>query len=307
VRVLSEILRLENVCKELGKQKVVDSVSFAVRAGEIFGMLGPNGAGKSTTIRCLMGIISPDEGSINFSFAKNGEIPRTQIGYLPEERGMYRNVPIMDTILYLARLKDYPVAKARTRTLEYLEKFGLKGLEKAKVEELSKGMAQKVQFIASVIHEPKILILDEPFSGLDPVSQNVFKEEVRSLAAQGTAVLLSAHQMNLVEELCDRIFLINRGKQVLYGGVSEIKQQFADFKCEIIGANEGVDFSSLKSVSRVERERGRTTLFLTPDTSVRELLSELPPNTIIDEMHVDRISLHDIFVHIATGGETHER
>lgn len=305
--IMADLLRLENVSKSFGKQLVVDDVSFAVKEGEIFGMLGPNGAGKSTTIRCLMGILAPDAGSIHFEFSKPGSIPRSQIGYLPEERGLYKNVPVIDTILYLARLKDYPLAKAKTRTLEYLEKFNLKGLERAKVEELSKGMAQKVQFIASIVHEPKLLILDEPFSGLDPVSQNVIMEEVRTLAAKGTSILLSAHQMNLVEELCDRIFLIHKGKQVLYGGVNEIKKQFADYKCDIIGTNDHVDFTSLKSVDRVERAKARTTLFLGTNYSVRELLLELPPTTVIDEMHVDRISLHDIFVQIATGGETYER
>lgn len=305
--VMADLIRLENVSKSFGKQRVVDDVSFAVTEGEIFGMLGPNGAGKSTTIRCLMGILMPDAGAIHFEFAKPGTIPRAQIGYLPEERGLYKNVPVLDTILYLARLKDYPLAKAKARTLEYLEKFDLKGLERATVEELSKGMAQKVQFIASIVHEPKLLILDEPFSGLDPVSQNVIKEEVRALASKGTAILLSAHQMNLVEELCNRIFLIHKGKQVLYGGVNEIKEQFADYKCDIIGANDHVDFSALKSVGRVERTKSRTTLFLSANSSVRDLLLELPPTTVIDEMHVDRISLHDIFVHIATGGETNER
>ncbi|KAF0196986.1 MAG: ABC transporter ATP-binding protein [Bacillota bacterium] len=304
---MRHLLRLEKVTKSFGKQCVVDNVSFAINEGEIFGMLGPNGAGKSTTIRCLMGILMPDAGSIHFEFAKPGAIPRAQIGYLPEERGLYKNVPVIDTILYLARLKDYPVAKAKARTLEYLEKFDLKGLERATVEELSKGMAQKVQFIASIVHEPKLLILDEPFSGLDPVSQNIIKEEVRTLASKGTAILLSAHQMNLVEELCDRIFLIHKGKQVLYGGVTEIKEQFADYKCDIIGTNDHVDFSVLQSVGRVERAKSRTTLFLRTSSSIQDLLLELPPITVIDEMHVDRISLHDIFVHIATGGETDER
>lgn len=304
---MHELLRLERVTKEFSRNRVVDDVSFEVRAGEIFGMLGPNGAGKSTTIRCLMGIIMPDSGAIHFSFAKPGVIPRSQIGYLPEERGLYRNVPVLDIILYLARLKDYSADRAKTRALEYLEKFDLKGLERAKVEELSKGMAQKVQFIASVVHEPKLLILDEPFSGLDPVSQNIFKEEIRALAAKGTAILLSAHQLNLVEELCDRIFLINKGRQVLYGGVSEIKADFADFKCDIYGDNSHVDFAALQSVARVERERLRTTLFLRSHASVRELLLELPAATVIEEMHVDRISLHDIFVQVATRGDDNAR
>lgn len=304
---MSNLLSLENVTKSFGKNVVVDNVSFEVREGEIFGMLGPNGAGKSTTIRCLMGILMPDSGSITYSFVRPGVIPRANIGYLPEERGLYKDVPVMDIILYLAQLKGYPVTKARARTMEYLEKFDLRGKEKAKVEELSKGMAQKIQFIASVVHEPKLLVLDEPFSGLDPVSQNIIKEEIRSLTAGGMSVLLSAHQMNLLEELCDRIFLINKGKQVLYGSVREIKEQFADFKCDITGHNEHINFAQLRAVARVEQDRLRTTLYLSSGATIQELLRELPEGVNIDEMHVDRISLHDIFVSIATGGDRNER
>lgn len=299
---MSKLLQLENVTKSFGGTTVVNNVSFGVEEGEIFGVLGPNGAGKSTTIRCILGIIQPDSGEVRFGFSPRG-VPRSQIGYLPEERGMYKDVPVMDIILYLARLKDYPVARARQRALELLERLDLKGKDKAKVEELSKGMAQKVQFIASVIHEPKLLILDEPFSGLDPVSQNVMRHEIKELTKKGTSILLSAHQMNLVEELCDRIFLINKGEQVVYGKVSAVKEQYADYKCVIHGDNDHIAFETLTTVRHVERDRSRTTVYLRNDVPVQRLLQELPTTVEIREMHVDRISLHDIFVAVATGGD----
>ena len=162
------VLKVEGLNKWFKDKQVLHDISFEVYKGEIMAILGPNGAGKSTTIRNIMGIIYPDEGTVTFNNQK--EIPRHKIGYLPEERGLYKNVKVMDILLYLAELKDYPLDKAKQRALHYLQKFGLEGKENASVEELSKGMGQKVQFIASVIHEPELLILDEPFSGLDPVS-----------------------------------------------------------------------------------------------------------------------------------------
>ena len=184
------MLTVEGLGKSFKDKQIISNISFEVKKGEIMALLGPNGAGKSTTIRNIMGIMYPDEGSITFHNSKGKGIPRNKIGYLPEERGLYKNVKVMDILLYLAELKDYPLDRAKQRALDYLKKFGLEGKDKVSVEELSKGMGQKVQFIAAIIHEPELLILDEPFSGLDPVSQELFKEEIRSLAANGTAILL---------------------------------------------------------------------------------------------------------------------
>lgn len=299
------VLSVENINKEFSKTKAVNNISFDVKAGEILGVLGPNGAGKSTTIRSIMGIILPDSGQINFSFksiqpSKNYK----PIGYLPEERGLYRDVKVMDVLLYLADLKGYPLDKAKKRALDYMEKFDLSGKEKSKVEELSKGMAQKVQFIASVIHEPELLILDEPFSGLDPVSQDVFKDEIRSIAQNGTAILLSSHQMNLVEVLCDRLFLINKGEKVLYGPLDKIKENYANFRCSIIGDNEHIDFMKFPFIEKIEDIGNKKTLYFKngtiPETAIRDL--SLKAN--IRELYLDRISLHDIFVNVAKGGKS---
>lgn len=295
---MQTVLKVENLGKSFKNTQIIRDISFDVRKGEIMAILGPNGAGKSTTIRNIMGIMYPDEGTIEFH--NHGEIPRNKIGYLPEERGLYKNVKVMDILLYLAELKDYPLNKAKDRALAYLEKYDLKGKEHVSVEELSKGMGQKVQFIASIIHEPELLILDEPFSGLDPVSQELFKEEIRNLAKNGTAILLSSHQMNLVEEICDRLFLIHRGQKMIYGNMDDVKREYANFKCTIRGKNDRNELEGLLDVQRVEQTEDRTILYLSKNVHVASWLRQLPDHLEINELSIDRISLHEIFIDIAT-------
>lgn len=206
----------------------------------------------------------------------------------------------MDILLYLAELKDYPLNRAKQRALEYLKKFGLEGKDNVSVEELSKGMGQKVQFIASILHEPELLILDEPFSGLDPVSQELFKDEIRSLARNGTAILLSSHQMNLVEEMADRLFLIHRGTKVISGSLSEVKKEYANFKCTIHGSNSHEVLESLPEVERVEHSDEAAVLFLSKRVQPANWLRNLPEQLDVQELSIDRISLHEIFIDIAT-------
>ena len=222
------VLEVESVVKQYHRKTAVDGVSFSVQRGEILGFLGPNGAGKTTTLRMIMGITAPDSGRVTFRIEGMQDphrVPKQRIGYLPEERGLYKEARVMDVLLFLASIKGMRRDEARRKALEWLERFELSAYATAKIEELSKGMAQKVQFIAAILHEPDLVVLDEPFSGLDPVNQNVFREEIRRLADRGTAILLSSHQMNLVEETCDRIFLINNGRRVLYGTLVDIKAQ----------------------------------------------------------------------------------
>lgn len=291
--------------RELGKaftRYVVRDMSFDVHAGEIMAILGPNGAGKSTTIRCIMGILEPDEGTILFPGHPHNRIPRQKIGYLPEERGLYKNVQVLDLLLFLAELKDYPRKKARERALWYLEKFGLKGQENSRVEELSKGMAQKVQFIASVIHEPELLVLDEPFSGLDPVSQEIFKQEIRELAAQGTGILLSSHQMNLVEAICHRLLMIHSGHKVIEGPIDEVKRRYGSFKCTIRGQFDHQQLRCLPGVESVTVDDDRTLLYLSEDVHPAAWLHHLPEDLDFVELAIDRISLHEIFLKVAAGG-----
>lgn len=301
------VIKIEGIGKSYKDKKIISNISFEVRKGEILGILGPNGAGKSTTIRNIMGIVHPDEGQVIFSGSQSNDIPRGKIGYLPEERGLYKKISIMDILLYFAELKDYPKKKARERALFYLKKLGLEGKEKSSIEELSKGMGQKVQFIAAIIHEPELLILDEPFSGLDPVSQEVMTAEIRELAANGTAILLSAHQMNLVEEICDRIFMIHRGQKVIYGTMDEVKDAYGSFKCTIIGDNEQASLEQLPKVQKVEQDGSTSIIYLDRDVIPADWLKQLPDNVNIRELKLNRISLHEIFIDIATDNHILER
>ncbi|WP_026907849.1 ABC transporter ATP-binding protein [Paucisalibacillus globulus] len=294
------MLTVDGLKKSFKNKQALKGISFEVRKGEIMAILGPNGAGKSTTIRNIMGIMYPDEGSITFHNHQGKEIPRHKIGYLPEERGLYKNVRVMDILLYLADLKDYPLDKAKERILMYLKKFDLEGKEKIAVDELSKGMGQKVQFIGSILHEPELLILDEPFSGLDPVSQELFKEEIRGLADNGTAILLSSHQMNLVEEMCDRLFMIQNGQKVIYGTLDEVKTKYANFKCTIHGKNNLQVLESIPQVGRVEQKDEMAVLYLEQDVEPTNWLRSLPSEVVVHELKMNRISLHEIFIDIAT-------
>lgn len=297
---METILKVDKLNKSFKDKQVLHNISFDVKKGEIMAILGPNGAGKSTTIRNIMGIMYPDEGEVTFHNHNGVGIPKNKIGYLPEERGLYKNVKVMDILLYLANLKDYPLDKAKERILSYLKKFDLEGKEKVAIEELSKGMGQKVQFIGAIIHEPELLILDEPFSGLDPVSQEVFKNEIRNLRDQGTAILLSSHQMNLVEEMCDRLFMIQRGQKVIYGTLDDVKTEYANFKCTIQGNNEISLLEQIAEVESVEQDGDSSVLYLTKDVVPSQWLRQLPAELNIHELSIDRVSLHEIFVDIAT-------
>lgn len=297
---MDTLLSVQNLKKSFKDKEALKGISFEVHRGEIMAILGPNGAGKSTTIRNIMGIMYPDSGEIHFHQQTGEGIPKSKIGYLPEERGLYKDVKVMDILLYLADLKDYPISKAKERVLKYLKKFDLEGKENTSVEELSKGMSQKVQFIGSILHEPDLLILDEPFSGLDPVSQEVFKEEISSLAANGTAILLSSHQMNLVEQMCDRLFMIQHGQKVIYGTLDEVKKQYANFKCILHGENPPALLEKIPEVDRIEYQGTRTILHLQKGVVPHHWLKQLPVDLDIQELHINRISLHEIFIDIAT-------
>lgn len=297
---MSTMLEVNGLNKYFKDKHVLKDITFEVKRGEIMAVLGPNGAGKSTTIRNIMGILYPDEGTIRFPQHDGNGIPQNKIGYLPEERGLYKNVKVMDILLYLADLKDYPLDKAKERILAYLKKFDLEGKENVSVEELSKGMGQKVQFIGAIVHEPELLILDEPFSGLDPVSQDIFKDEIRRLRDEGTAILLSSHQMNLVEEMCDRLFMIQRGEKVIYGSLDDVKTEYANFKCTIHGQNDLALLRSIPDVEQVETDGNTSVLYLTKDVDPNGWLQSLPDGLHIQELTINRVSLHEIFIDIAT-------
>jgi ABC-2 type transport system ATP-binding protein len=222
------ILRLENVVKTYDKHTAVNDVSFEVPKGSVFGLLGPNGAGKTSLIRIITTITGADSGSVYLDGEKlNSEHP-SYIGYMPEERGLYKKMKVGEHLLYLAQLKGLSKAKAREQIAAWFKKFDIEDWWDKKVEELSKGMQQKIQFIATVIHRPKLLILDEPFSGLDPINTNLIKSEIDQMNKNGTSIIFSTHRMEQVEEICEHIVLINQGKKVLEGEVAAIKNQFKD-------------------------------------------------------------------------------
>jgi ABC-2 type transport system ATP-binding protein len=224
------IISVDTVRKSYGEKVAVDDVTFAMPPDAILGLLGPNGAGKTSLIRMITTITAPDSGQIYFNGEPLSGYHPTQIGYLPEERGLYKKMYVGEHLLYLARLKGLSKADATTRAKDWLKKFGLDNQWDRKVEELSKGMQQQVQFIATVIHDPKLLILDEPFSGLDPVNATRMREEILRLHAAGTGIIFSTHRMEQVEELCEYIVLINNGAKILEGKVADIRRRFQDDK-----------------------------------------------------------------------------
>ncbi|HEY4967913.1 MAG TPA: ATP-binding cassette domain-containing protein, partial [Puia sp.] len=249
------MLEAEHLKKYFTTQKAVDDISFKVEKGTIFGLLGPNGAGKTTLIRMITGIFYPDEGTIQFNGKKfNPDGDAARIGYMPEERGLYKKMKIGEQAVYFARLKGLSASEANSQAKDWFTRFEMQTWWNKKIEDLSKGMAQKLQFVITVMHHPELIILDEPFSGLDPVNANLIKDEIFRLAKNGASIIFSTHRMEQVEEICNQIVLINKGKKILDGSVANVKQDFKEnlFRitavplppdipeslCEIISKNE---------------------------------------------------------------------
>src|SRR6201994_5152322 len=225
----TNILEVSNLEKHFSSQVAVDKISFQLKEGSIFGLLGPNGAGKTTLIRMITGIFYPDEGTIQFQGRRFDPLRDiVQIGYMPEERGLYKKMKIGEQALYLAQLKGLSSKEAMAKVKEWFMKFEMQTWWNKKVEDLSKGMQQKLQFVITVLHEPKLIILDEPFSGLDPVNSNLIKDEIYALARKGCSIIFSTHRMEQVEEICDHIVLMNKGQKLLDGTVSSVKQQYKE-------------------------------------------------------------------------------
>ena len=247
------ILELQNLKKYYATQKAVDDIGFSLEEGSIFGLLGPNGAGKTTLLRMITGIFYPDSGQILFEgrkFDPIKDIPK--IGYMPEERGLYKKMKIGEQALYLAQLKGLPKSEAIKKIKEWFEKFEMESWWNKKVDDLSKGMSQKLQFVTTVLHEPKLLILDEPFSGLDPVNSNLMKDEIFQLSRKGVTIIFSTHRMEQVEEICDKIVLVNKGRKILDGRLDQIKNDFKEhiFKVgfdEVAAISENNIFKTMRS------------------------------------------------------------
>ena len=293
-------MEARDLWKRYGDRDVVQGVSLAIQEGQLLGLVGPNGSGKTTTIRMVLDIIRPDRGTVSLFGGRMSQAARAKIGYLPEERGLYRGQRVLPTLIYLAELKGIPHALSSTRASEILECVGMAEHGNKKVRELSRGMGQLVQFAATVLHNPSFIVLDEPFSGLDPVNARIMKEVMGELSRQGTAILFSTHQMTDVEELCDNVVMINRGATLLNGPLVDIKRQYAD---NSVYVETPTPFTMPASATQV-LDRGRGNLIrLRPGTAPEAVLREL----LDAGVHVDRYelatpSLEEIFIRIV--GET---
>ena len=295
-------ISIKHLRKAYSTVVAVDDVSLEVPRGEIFGLLGPNGAGKTTAIRMLMDIIKPDAGEARVL----GELPgqsRRRVGYLPEERGLYRTLKVIDCLGYLGELKGMSRSAARQRARQLLERVELAEWGQRKVDELSRGMQQKVQLIASIIHDPELVILDEPFQGLDPVNAEMVRGLIRDLRAQGKTVVLSAHEMSLVEMLCERIALINHGRVVLYGRLDEIKLSFAPNAIEISPPQALAGWPGVLSVANVD---GRQRVTLAPSFQPRELLKQIVERGLpLDQFERATATLDEIFITVVKADGDH--
>lgn len=295
-------IRLEGVTKRFGKHTAVEDFDFEVPKGVICGLLGPNGSGKTTTIRMIMGILHPDEGSVSLFGADPDTTRRTKVGYLPEERGVYKKMQCLDLIMFLGEIRGVRRPEGRRRGLEWLERLGLEEWADKKVEDLSKGMQQKIQFIGTVIHEPELLILDEPFSGLDPINQDVLEEIVRDFHAKGTTILFSTHLMDQAERLCERVCLISNARKVLDADLSELKA--AERRGVVAVEFEGPDdWLRGPEIDRVEEADGALHLILRDGADHQAILQRgVQSGARILRFDLVEPRLHEIFVRHAGDG-----
>ena len=305
---MSNIIEIKNVSKTYGNYKALDDISINVPRQSIYGLLGPNGAGKTTLIRMLNQITAPDEGSIIFNGETLNRSHITQIGYLPEERGLYKSMKVGEQAIYLAQLKGVSQKDAEKRLKSWFNKFDILNWWDRKVEELSKGMQQKIQFIVTVIHNPQLLIFDEPFSGFDPINVNLLKKEILELRDKGATIIFSTHNMASVEELCDNIMLINKGKKVIEGSVYQIKQDNKENKFEVVLRNS--EIQKLKNsetfdlpenfslISENTDSNGETTLVISAnkETNPNILINNLSKKGTIVSYRELLPSMNDIFI-----------
>ena len=297
------ILEVKNLKKYFATQKAVDDISLSIEQGQIFGLLGPNGAGKTTLIRMITGIFYPDSGSIIFDgkpFDPANDIAK--IGYMPEERGLYKKMKIGEQTLYLAQLKGISKKEATQKIKEWFARFEMESWWNKKVEDLSKGMQQKLQFVTTVLHQPKLIILDEPFSGLDPVNSNLIKDEIFNLAQKGATIIFSTHRMEQVEEICDHIVLVNRGRKILDGTVHQVKQDFKENIYSVSLAGTGNDIADNEVFVIKGRSDNSLTIQKQEGKSNNEILQYLLSNGVsIESFNEILPSLNDIFIRQVEG------
>ena len=300
--MVQPIVSLRDVTKTFRGRAAVDRLSFDVHPGEVFALLGPNGAGKTTTVRMLVGILAPDSGSLTFALPKDarGRPDPTRTAYLPEDRGLWRDQPVLGTLVYLGALRGLSRKDASQRAEEWLKRLDLFERRHDKVETLSKGNQQRVQLAAAVLHRPSFAILDEPFSGLDPISQDMFLTLFRTIREEGTTILLSAHQMDLVERTADRVLLVNKGREILSGGIEELRRKLrAGTRLRIVAedAVAGDPLAGLEGVVSVERPSERELVVTVEDgRSLSPVLARAAASFAVRSVAVEEPRLHDVFV-----------
>ncbi len=294
------VLEVKNLVKSFNTVIAVDDISFSVPEGSVFGLIGRNGAGKTTTIRMMMNIYIPDSGEVILRGTKIGQEFKDKVGYLPEERGLYKKMKVMETLLFLAELKGKTGKEIEKKANEYLKKFDLIERKNSKLEDLSKGNQQKVQFLATVLHSPEFLILDEPFSGLDPINTNMVKEIILELKREGKVIIFSTHLMDFAEKMCDHIAMIDHGKIILQGALKDIKKKFAQRN---VSLNYEGDLSFLKNnpiIESIEDFGNSTGIKVKRSEQIQELLRLLIENNIVvNSFQANEISLHEIFIQLA--------
>lgn len=295
-------LEINNVSKSYGAKKVLDDISISVPKQSIYGLLGPNGAGKTTLIRIINQITMPDSGQVLLDGKPLSPNDVANIGYLPEERGLYKKMKVGEQAIYLAQLKGMDKQDADRKLRHWFVKFGITEWWNKKVEELSKGMQQKIQFIVTVIHEPKLLIFDEPFSGFDPVNVNLLKNEILQLRDNGATILFSTHNMSSVEELCDDIMLINKGEKILEGKVSDIKQQFKNHTYEMVVRpfKESINMPEGHTITTMENDRnGNIHITVNSENSNSLIRNILDEGELVSYKEI-LPSMNDIFINLVT-------
>lgn len=301
------LLEVKNVKKYFATQKAVDGASFNVEKGSIFGLLGPNGAGKTTLLRMITGIFYPDSGEITFRGENFLGLSHTsEIGYMPEERGLYKKMKIGEQAIYLARLKGLSAADANKKVKEWFVRLGMESWWGKKVEDLSKGMGQKLQFVTTVAHSPSLIILDEPFSGLDPVNANIIKEEIFNLAKRGTTIIFSTHRMEQVEEICDHIVLVNKGRVILDGAVASVKQKFKDNVYQLVSTQPiTAPIVSNELFEAVKHDDKELLLKMKAGISANDVLQHfINAKQPISNFNEVLPSLNDIFIKLVEGTAT---
>jgi ABC-2 type transport system ATP-binding protein len=293
-------VQLTGLCKRFGPVEAVSDVSFAVYPGEVFGLLGPNGAGKTTTIRMMLDIFRPDCGEVRLFGKKLDEAAKNRIGYMPEERGLYRDLKLEPTLIYLATLKGMPESAARVQLADWLKRLDLYEHRQKKTQDLSRGMQQKAQLIATLLHAPDLIVVDEPFANLDPVNTRIALEILEEQRAAGKAIIMSTHLMYQVEAMCNRIVLIDKGRSVLYGEVDRIKRDFATDAILVEGQG---DFKNLPGVLDVRQENSHWRLSLAPGTEPQAVFRALAGRggVKIERFELAEPSLDDIFVAVVQG------